>query len=257
MGKKWITFDLDGTLMQNPFAKWVFPEIEEIVAQEGYRGIRHELVEEHRQRMRAGAVVEAYDWDDILRDVCRRNGLSVEISVEQLVQKHAAPAKVYLLERDVLEVLRILRKNGYTLAAVTNGFYHYQKPVMDVLGLTAFFDTVITPDRSGYGKPQIEMVKSLQGAGDRIIAHVGDRIDHDVIFANELGILSVFFYRNMTGFVRKVPPEMRNKQEECLAYFRWKWRQETEEDDWKFPLTGVPDVVVYTMNELVAQLRLA
>jgi len=27
MTKLWITFDLDGTLMQNPFGKWVFPEI--------------------------------------------------------------------------------------------------------------------------------------------------------------------------------------------------------------------------------------
>jgi putative hydrolase of the HAD superfamily len=102
-----------------------------------------------------------------------------------LVKKHSVPPKVYLLEEGILETLYELRDNGFNLAVITNGFEKYQKPVMDVLGLTHAFNAIITPENAGFGKPQVERVKGLFEDDSKIIAHIGDRLDHDVLLANK------------------------------------------------------------------------
>lgn len=69
--KKWITFDLDGTLMQNPFAEWVFPEIVSSINKHLSRDVdvQKMIVDEHRRRVRDNRTLEAYNWDDIVEKV--------------------------------------------------------------------------------------------------------------------------------------------------------------------------------------------
>ncbi|GAK14631.1 hypothetical protein [Geomicrobium sp. JCM 19039] len=61
--KKYITFDLDGTLMQNPFVSYVFPEIEDIAKEKGVKdvSVKQLLVQEHNKRMGTGRIVDAYN----------------------------------------------------------------------------------------------------------------------------------------------------------------------------------------------------
>ena len=68
MKKKWITFDLDGTLMQNPFVGHVFPEIERRILLENDKleNVIGQLVVEHETRLKDGRTAAAYDWDDIV-----------------------------------------------------------------------------------------------------------------------------------------------------------------------------------------------
>lgn len=250
--KKWITFDLDGTLMQNPFGKWVFPEIEQLyndcIGDDQANGIRSELIKEHRRRMKAGLIVDAYDWDDIVRHVFSTNGVSVHVDVAELLVKHTKPPKVYLLEENILQDLQILREKGFNLAVVTNGFEKYQKPVMDALGLTSFFDVIITPEKARYGKPQINMVKELHDTNNEIVAHVGDRLDHDVTMANELNVLSILFHQEMPETILSVDPKKR--QYTCMDWLEMKWKRETGVETLPLPLSAIPKMIICTMKEI-------
>src|SRR5690606_35972955 len=161
--KKWITFDLDGTLMQNPFIGWVFPEIVETINDHLHdkKDIMQLILEKHHERMRNNQTVEAYDWDDILNEIIVQLQLPITINVQKLVQKHAIAPKVYTLEENIVEHLQQLIRKGYSLAVVTNGYYKYQFPVMVALGLEHVFVEIITPEKVGFAKPHPNILHSL------------------------------------------------------------------------------------------------
>jgi len=209
--KKWITFDLDGTLMQNPFGKWVFPEIARILKAEvtapDYDPVKR-LIQEHERRMMADLTVEAYDWDDMAQAEIEAQGLSIEINVEQMVLSHCQIPRIHLLDDTIAEALPKLSERDYSLAVVTNGFYKYQFPVLDTLGIAGCFEEIVTPEMRGCAKPKPEILHGLLERG-RIVAHVGDRLDHDVFMANAAGIPSVFVHRSLPERLAALTPRER------------------------------------------------
>lgn len=251
MEKRWITFDLDGTLMQNPFMKWVFPEIVATIQEEldKEEDVWKLILDEHLKRMTEGRLLEAYNWDDIVEEVLVALGLSIKINVEELVTKHSIDPKVYALEVGILDNLKRLAERGYSLAVVTNGYYKYQMPVMRELGLDSAFEEIITPEQCGYAKPHIGLLDTFQGKG-KLIAHVGDRIDHDVMMANRFGITSVFISRQLPESVKKLPMNARKEHDDFLTFCKSKWDKENQ-----LPLPFIeeciPDIVVSSVGELV------
>ncbi|WP_035299249.1 HAD family hydrolase [Brevibacillus thermoruber] len=252
--KRWITFDLDGTLMQNPFGGWVFPEIAAAVA--GWLGrpydIVAELVREHERRLRQGRYVEAYDWDGMLAELLGRLGIRESVEIAAIVQKHAVPPKIRLLEAEVPAVLAALQAKGYALAAVTNGFYKYQNPVMKVLGLAEYIAAVVTPERAGAGKPDPAIFRPL---GGEVVAHVGDRLDHDVQLANRCGVFSVFVCRGLPEGLRAVDPRLRSRHDLMRQICLEKWKREggaqTEgQGAALLPAELLPQAVIGTIGEL-------
>lgn len=251
MSKRWISFDLDGTLMQNPFGAWVFPEIARVIS--GQLGREHdivsEMVEEHEQLMAQKRYVEAYDWDAILSRKCER--LCVEqIDIEALVRKHAVPPKIYLLEAGLLEVLAAIRGRGYSLAVVTNGYYKFQVPVMEALGLVEYFDEIITPERAGTGKPDPAILQSLPG---KVIAHVGDRMDHDVQLANCSCITSVLIERKFPEEVLRLKAMMRGDDHRMRLFCLEKWKRECRNPlIEELPELLIPRLVIHSLGELIS-----
>ncbi|RNB83561.1 HAD family hydrolase [Brevibacillus panacihumi] len=256
MTKQWITFDLDGTLMQNPFGKWVFPEIAQTVS--GKLGRPYdtvaELVAEHERRMRQGRYVEAYDWDEMLEGLCARLGIEKPCDIESLVQKHCVHPKVHLLESGIAEALEEMKKLGFSLAVVTNGFYKYQAPVMEALGLLPLFEAVITPERVGTGKPDPAVFRTLPG---EVFAHVGDRLDHDVQLANKCNVVSVLIERSLDGQGIDLEPERRATDQRVLQWCLDKWGKESGETHSTdvLPDLFTPRVVVFSVRELLSLLR--
>jgi|GEM_PF-6795192 len=256
MSKRWITFDLDGTLMQNPFGKWVFPEIAGAVS--GKLGRPHdtvaELIAEHESRMRQGRYVEAYDWDEMLGGVCARLGIENPCHIEKLVQKHCVHPKVHLLEEGTAEALEEIHKLGYSLAVVTNGFYKFQAPVMETMGLLGLFEEVITPERAGTGKPDPAILYALHG---EVFAHVGDRLDHDVQLANKSNVVSVLIERSLDDQGIVLAPELRTNDQRVMRKCMEKWRKESGEasDINVLPAVFTPRVVVFSVRELLSLLR--
>jgi HAD superfamily hydrolase (TIGR01549 family) len=252
MTRKWITFDLDGTLMQNPFGKWVLPEIEELVSNRLKREVRarEALMREHEERMRQNRTVDAYDWDDMVRQLLREHLIELEIDVERLVLKHAAAPKIYLLEQTVIPVLERLKRSGYSLATVTNGFYKYQYPVMEQLGLSGLFDAIITPEIMGCGKPDVRILRSLLESG-QLVAHVGDRLDHDVYLANEAGAASVWIYRDLPEEMREMQPEKRSANAHFAHVCEQKLKEENPRGDTvPYSPAYIPTHILFQIAEL-------
>ncbi|MCR8633003.1 HAD family hydrolase [Paenibacillus radicis (ex Xue et al. 2023)] len=251
--KKWITFDLDGTLMQNPFGKWVFPEVEELISNKLQRQFKstEALVREHELRMQQNRTVEAYDWDEMVQQLLREQQIDLEINVEQLVLKHSIDPKIYVLEEAVIPTLRKLKEQGYSLATVTNGFYKYQYPVMKELGLSEWFDEIITPEKAGCGKPDVNILRGLQESG-QIIAHVGDRLDHDVYLANATDIPSMMIYRKLPESLRTMSPQRRAASAEFMKICEEKLKAENPHiRTTPYPPAYIPTHVLYQIEELL------
>ncbi|WP_028552769.1 HAD family hydrolase [Paenibacillus sp. UNC451MF] len=253
MMKKWITFDLDGTLMQNPFGKWVFPAIEERISKQLQQPFKstEALVREHELRMQQNRTVEAYDWDDMVQQLLKELQLELDINVEQLVLDHSVTPKIFLLEENVTSVLKQLKEKGYSLATVTNGFYKYQYPVMQQLGLSEWFDEIITPEKAGCGKPDVNILRELQRSG-QIVAHVGDRLDHDVYLSNKSGIPSVLIYHKLPESLKAYRPKERAETTEFMGICEKKLKAENSHVDMNpYPSEYVPSYVLYRMEELL------
>lgn len=227
--KKWITFDLDETIMQNPFKKHVFPEIIASI-ENSYRqeiDVMDLIYDEHLLRMSNNRVLESYDWDDIVNELITKLKLHLQIDVEKIVVNHSTSPKIYLLEEDMLESLEKMRQVGYSLAAATNGYYKYQIPVIEELKLSQVFEKVITSDIAGCAKPDTQMLSEIMKES-RVIAHVGDRIDHDVLMANNLDITSVLINKHLPSHVLEFPLNERRNDDSFVEFCQEKWQKENK-----------------------------
>ena len=70
---------------------------------------------------------------------------------------------------------------------VTNGFYKYQNPVMEGIGLRHFFLDFITPEMVGTVKPFPGIYQAAVKGEHSLRLHVGDTIIHDVWGAQMAG----------------------------------------------------------------------
>lgn len=257
MIKKWITFDLDGTLMQNPFVDWVFPEIEKLVNDQlvEKRNITSLLVEKHEKLMANNQTLEAYDWDTILLEVLEELDLDQELSidVEELVIKHTVKPKVYLLEECIPATLQQLQGAGYSLAVVTNGYYKYQYPVLKELGIAHFFDEIITPETNNCSKPDPRILDSIRKDGE-VVAHIGDRIDHDVCMSNHINVTSIFINRSLPEGYEQIPLLDRFEHEEISRICQEKYIRETKSKE--FTTECEPSIIIGSIKELIDYFKL-
>jgi FMN phosphatase YigB (HAD superfamily) len=195
-----LFFDLDGTLMVNPFDKEVFPVVlGKLAAATGLapESLMDEIVAENRHRQAHPDPANpalVMDWDDILQVVARRHGVP-EGAIppdlcQELLRQHAAPPFTATLDNAV-EVLRTLRAPGmhrwFVIASM--GLGKYQVPVLRSLGLYAQFDDFLMPDLTGFLKFDRPFYdKYLDGSGaNRLFISVGDNYLHDVAFPRSLG----------------------------------------------------------------------
>lgn len=224
-----VTFDLDGTLQQNPFRTGVWPLVSARLApaylqrhpetppEEAARQVITLVRREFRRRQEAQAWEAAYDWDDIVATVGASLGYRGErLAIASLVERHCTPEHIAALP-GARACLQALRAAGHTLKVATNGFACYQEPVLAALGLLEFFEEIITPDRAHSAKPVPDF---LLAAGDPPALHVGDSLVHDVYGARQAGFAALWFWP-------KLPADMKpaGVEEALLARF-------TEETNW-------------------------
>jgi len=100
------------------------------------------------------------------------------------------------LHEDALPALEAL--SHYRLGIITNGVTHFQQPKLDALGITRFFDHVITSGDFGEVKPHPSIFLhacSVFGVEPSEAAYVGDRLHTDAIGAARAGLLGVWLDR--------------------------------------------------------------
>ena len=108
---------------------------------------------------------------------------------------------------DAIPCISALREEGYTLALVGNQPVHTESFLRDC-GLDV--DLVASSDSWGVAKPSLEFFRRVVEWIElpaRQIAYVGDRVDNDVLPANEAGLVSVFVRRGPWGYLQAEWPE--------------------------------------------------
>lgn len=281
-----FTFDLDGVLHINPFQRKVFPEVcrrllpaylrkapteREERAEEGLSVHNHEapadhfasdaeravmrlIVAEARARLAAGRLVEAYDWDDIVRAVAAGLGYEETIDVRGLVE--AACTLPYIgLHPYAREILAALKARGVRLVTLSNGFDVYQFPVLQALGIAEYFDARIAPDRVGEVKPSpgiFRRAATALGPDPDYVVHVGDSLIHDVFGAKRAGSLSVWVHPPLRDVLSGFPPWERPRAPAFAAVAERAFQRELNVpaygiDRWD---QAVPDYAVAHLKEL-------
>jgi FMN phosphatase YigB (HAD superfamily) len=202
--------------MQNPFQQGVFPWVRNHVrTAEQLSGLAPAAADElmnatvnriWMQRMADGQLVAAYDWDDILNQASSQLGGPVIPDVAGLVRKFCEPGIISLLP-GAPEGLQLLTDNGVTIKAVTNGYHAYQLPVLEALGIDHFFSEVLTPELTGFAKPDAGM---FEAAGCTV--HIGDTLVHDVFGANQAGLASLWLEPLLPAELLQLAPAARTQQ---------------------------------------------
>ncbi len=206
-----VGFDLDGVLIRNPFETCVVPRLAALLKatsglrdlgeEEAARAVRRRVAGGWQRRMDAGDLVGAYDWDAIYREVAAELGgapeLAVGIDVAGWVVECCGQDGHIAALPGAREALAGLRGLGTRLVVVTNGFAAYQEPVLDALGLLAYFDAVVTPERAGAAKPQARIFE----AAAPLDLFVGDTLVHDVLGARSAGVPAAWLHAAL-------PPEL-------------------------------------------------
>lgn len=264
-----ITFDLDGVLQTNPFGRGVFPEVcgkigQTLVKDKGVETeIASKLVmkmirEEARRRLLAGAYVDAYDWDDIVRTVAEAVESPARLNVEQLVVKYCTPGYISSYPF-AASTLTELSAQGVRLAVVTNGFYKYQNPVMTGLGLRHFFEDFITPEMVGTVKPHAAIYRAAVKGDHSLCLHVGDMMIHDVWGASQAGFEPVWVRRDLPKELDDLQPWDRPARPEVRGLIKEAFEADLCSD--AYPEARVKDCspvyIIKDLSELLAVVEYA
>jgi FMN phosphatase YigB (HAD superfamily) len=235
------------------------------------------IIDEARQRLLDGRMVEAYDWDDIVARVAaglasqagalsaRSAALSGAPSAARLPEtprfdiaalvRHycTVPGMIARLE-GAYEALNTLKSAGYTLAVVTNGYLKYQAPVLEALGLFHFFSAIITPEQAGTAKPKpgiFHMAWAGWREGQNPPVHVGDDIIHDAWGARMAGGYSIWLRRDIPDSLRSLLPEDRPRATDFASVRDASFRATMAADAFgASPRDCQPDALICALGEL-------
>lgn len=196
-----VSFDLDGVLIQNPFRDCVTPHLRDIVRSapelatlppdEADRRMATEVGRVWQELQRAGEWVRGYDWDHVYGLAAENLGVPDLPPVGPLVEACCEAREGIHLYPEAADGLALLADNGVRMIAVTNNFAAVQTPVLEALGIRAYFDAVLGPDVIGTAKPDPQV---FHGLGP-IAAHIGDTLSTDVAAARQAGVRSVWIVR--------------------------------------------------------------
>jgi len=187
--------DIDSTLIENRFSRRalgaLFQEIHE-QTNIPIMDLVGEMTRENERRQRHDPDNPlTMDWDDIIEQIAARHGATLSQRGIDLWRAYAHPDAIDILD-DAPSVLARLRELGCRLVIATKGLSKYQDPILEVTGLGAYFDDVLTPDRTGYLKtsPGFFARYTAEREGQRFI-HIGDHYYDDVICPIRNGFLSI------------------------------------------------------------------
>jgi putative hydrolase of the HAD superfamily len=199
---RWLTFDLDGTVIADPFGRVILPRIDaHFAAALGPRRARDVLAERQRALSLTDRVA-VFDWDALAGWLGHETGIPWSHDVVAMLQATLGSlppwARSRLVYREVVPALQELRGQGWRIGALTNGYARYQQPILVQLGLADLFDAIIAPDVTGYAKPDPRILTAF-GAGLEVRAHIGDLLSQDVYLARQLGVTAIWLRRGRSG----------------------------------------------------------
>lgn len=250
----WISFDLDGTLLDSPMGQVVFKRLR---AEFSTPELNAAFRLEYRTRFASSSPVRAFDWDDIHDTVCTRLGCPFLPRILDIAAtSHWDTALLY---PDTLPALEKLDARGWLLALGTNGFAKYQHVVLEQYGLV--FGASLAPDTTGFVKPQAEFLHALRQFDETALeglVHVGDLLSHDIACANNAGVRGAWVWRGMPPELQAVAVHDRPEHPDFRAAVRREWLAELEQHGaFAGALTQPkPDIIVAHLLELLLVLEI-
>jgi putative hydrolase of the HAD superfamily len=199
-----VLFDLDDTLFAHRKAveDGVLAHLNAtgVAGHEGSAARWTELEELHYSRYLSGELdylgqrrARARDFMTDFGVVLDRDAEAEEWFEDYLHSYRAA----WTLHDDALPALDAL--GSFRLGVITNGVTHFQQPKLDRLGLTPYFDHVITSGDFGAVKPDPSIFLhacSVFGVQPADAAYVGDRLNTDAIGASAAGLHGIWLARH-------------------------------------------------------------
>jgi HAD superfamily hydrolase (TIGR01662 family) len=109
---------------------------------------------------------------------------------------------IWQVETDAAETLAVLRSQGFRIGLVSNASDDGNvQRLLHKTELRSYFDVVITSDAVGYRKPTplifMAALSHFQAQPDEAVM-IGDRLDADIMGANQLGIRSIWITRRVS-----------------------------------------------------------
>jgi FMN phosphatase YigB (HAD superfamily) len=176
--------------------------------------------------------VKAFDWDELVRIFLKKYDIKWSNKIEKFY--HGPHLKQYVsLYSDAKSNLKWLIENGYRLSLISNGLSTYQNKVIEVLGISDFFENIILPDHVNVNdiKPSekifnyaLSIYKKVGNNESNTCLYVGDSIYFDILGANSSNLESVLLSRRLSRKMKKLSIEERtkkfNEEEFLLKYIK-------------------------------------
>ena len=249
----WISFDLDGTILDWPFGQVVFKPLRDSF---GTPALHEAFRLEFRRRFAGQWPVSAFDWDDIHDCITTRLDHPRLPRILELAHQGdwSNPELIYVDTKPALEQLSSM---GYKSVVGTNGFAQYQRVALNKLGISV--PHVLAPDTVGFVKPQAEFLSTFHTLEpDGVIGvHVGDLLAQDVMSANRAGVRAVWIWREMPADLRMIPVADRPLDAAMQRAVQRTFELELERDGRfgeAYEHTPRPDIIVADLLELVSVL---
>jgi len=205
-----VSFDLDGTLLDNTRLQSVIARTCELLAENEpalearalleangqiWPGYFQEIEEKRAAGILDGASVRLEAWRRTLK-ACNCNDESTAQLAARLAAKLGRDA--HRLFDDVHEVVGNLRREGIPLALITNGASDEQREKLEVLGIEDWFDVIVIRGQHRIAKPD-RRIFQLAAKGLRTpeanTCHVGDKLATDILGARRAGMTAVWLNR--------------------------------------------------------------
>lgn len=211
MHRRWIGFDLDEVIVRGPFDVWIERRLRSLIASSSPSSsgepwtlggeIDRRIEDDARivfARLAEVDPVDAFDWDLRYGAVALSWGVTTIPAVLDLVKEALgtlgdAPGDVLGKARvlpGAVEAIELARGRGYAVAALSNGFSRFQRPILEALQIDGLFDDIVTPDRVGACKPSPTFFAARPG----LVAHVGDSLWQDVKGARRAGVDAIWVH---------------------------------------------------------------
>lgn len=249
----WISFDLDGTILDWPFGQVVFKPLRD---SHGTPELHEAFRLEFRNRFAGSAPVSAFDWDDIHQQITAQLEHAPLPRILELAEQ-GDWTRTELIYPDTKPALEQLEKMGYKSVVGTNGLAQYQRVALEKLGISV--PHVIAPDTVGFVKPQAEFLTTFHTLEpDGVIGvHVGDLLAQDVMSANRAKVTAVWIWRDMPTDLRAIPVSDRPRDAAMQAAVQRTFEHELERDGRfgaAYEHTPRPDIIVADLLELTGVL---
>ena len=249
----WISFDLDGTILDWPFGQVVFKPLRD---SHGTPELHEAFRLEFRNRFAGQSPVSAFDWDDIHQQITAQLEHAPLPRILELAEQ-GDWTRTELIYPDTKPALEQLEKMGYKSVVGTNGLAQYQRVALEKLGISV--PHVIAPDTVGFVKPQAEFLTTFHTLEpDGVIGvHVGDLLAQDVMSANRAKVTAVWIWRDMPTDLRAIPVSDRPRDAAMQAAVQRTFEHELERDGRfgaAYEHTPRPDIIVADLLELAGVL---